>query len=75
MMANFLIVAVSYTAMLEDGTVFERKGNDGEQTLVFVTDEGRLTILDLLMFFGCVILITQKKNLTAVLIYFAVCCL
>lgn len=39
-MANFLIIAVSYTAMLEDGTVFERKGIDGEQPLVFVTDEG-----------------------------------
>ncbi|XP_020547891.1 70 kDa peptidyl-prolyl isomerase isoform X2 [Sesamum indicum] len=30
---------VRYKAMLEDGTVFERKGIDGEQPLEFITDE------------------------------------
>lgn len=33
-------LAVSYTARLEDGTVFEKKGIDGETLLEFVTDEG-----------------------------------
>ncbi|XP_015900479.1 peptidyl-prolyl cis-trans isomerase FKBP62 isoform X1 [Ziziphus jujuba] len=32
-------VTISYMAMLEDGTVFEKKGIDGEQPLEFVTDE------------------------------------
>ncbi|XP_010553661.1 PREDICTED: 70 kDa peptidyl-prolyl isomerase isoform X2 [Tarenaya hassleriana] len=32
-------VTVSYVAKLEDGTIFEKKGADGEQSLVFVTDE------------------------------------
>ncbi|KAK4434339.1 peptidyl-prolyl isomerase [Sesamum alatum] len=32
-------VTVRYKAMLEDGTVFERKGIDGEQPLEFITDE------------------------------------
>ncbi|KAI3460137.1 hypothetical protein Pfo_016800 [Paulownia fortunei] len=32
-------VTIRYTAMLEDGTVFERKGFDGEQPLQFITDE------------------------------------
>ncbi|PKI72460.1 hypothetical protein CRG98_007127 [Punica granatum] len=32
-------VTVRYVAQLEDGTVYERKGFDGEQPLNFVTDE------------------------------------
>ncbi|KAH0988373.1 hypothetical protein GBA52_015550 [Prunus armeniaca] len=32
-------VLVSYIARLEDGTVFEKKGIDGEQPLEFITDE------------------------------------
>ncbi|KAJ4701592.1 Peptidylprolyl isomerase [Melia azedarach] len=32
-------VTISYTARLEDGTVFEKKGIDGDQPLEFVTDE------------------------------------
>ncbi|KAI3409041.1 Peptidylprolyl isomerase [Psidium guajava] len=32
-------VTVSYAARLEDGTVFEKKGLDGEQPMNFVTDE------------------------------------
>lgn len=36
----FCTMAVSYTARLEDGTVFEKKGIDGETPLKFVTDEG-----------------------------------
>lgn len=32
-------VTISYAARLEDGTVFEKKGLDGEQPLNFVTDE------------------------------------
>lgn len=32
-------VTVSYIARLEDGTVFEKKGIDGEQPLEFITDE------------------------------------
>ncbi|XP_021889647.1 70 kDa peptidyl-prolyl isomerase-like isoform X2 [Carica papaya] len=32
-------VTISYTAKLEDGTLFEKKGVDGEQPLQFVTDE------------------------------------
>lgn len=31
---------VKYTAMLEDGTVFEKKGLDGLDPMKFVTDEG-----------------------------------
>lgn len=33
-------MAVRYTARLEDGTVFEKKGTNGETPLEFVTDEG-----------------------------------
>ncbi|KAK6277642.1 hypothetical protein POUND7_017965 [Theobroma cacao] len=32
-------VTISYTARLEDNTVFEKKGVDGEQPLEFITDE------------------------------------
>ncbi|KAH9690004.1 peptidylprolyl isomerase [Citrus sinensis] len=32
-------VTISYIARLEDGTVFEKKGYDGEQPLEFITDE------------------------------------
>ncbi|KAF2309622.1 hypothetical protein GH714_004324 [Hevea brasiliensis] len=32
-------VTISYTARLQDGTVFEKKGLDGEQPLQFITDE------------------------------------
>ncbi|XP_052189220.1 70 kDa peptidyl-prolyl isomerase-like isoform X2 [Diospyros lotus] len=32
-------VMIRYTAMLEDGTVFEKKGFDGEGPLEFITDE------------------------------------
>ncbi|KAH6781140.1 FKBP-type peptidyl-prolyl cis-trans isomerase family protein [Perilla frutescens var. hirtella] len=32
-------VTIRYTAMLEDCTVFDRKGFDGEQPLQFITDE------------------------------------
>ncbi|KAE8682803.1 Peptidyl-prolyl cis-trans isomerase FKBP65 [Hibiscus syriacus] len=32
-------VTISYTARLEDGTVFEKKGVDGERPLEFITDE------------------------------------
>ncbi|XP_059459675.1 70 kDa peptidyl-prolyl isomerase-like isoform X2 [Corylus avellana] len=32
-------VTISYVARLEDGTVFEKKGIDGEQPLEFITDE------------------------------------
>lgn len=37
------ISAVRYTAMLEDGTVFEKKGFD-EGPLEFITDEGNSVI-------------------------------
>ncbi|CAA0809064.1 Peptidyl-prolyl cis-trans isomerase FKBP65 [Striga hermonthica] len=33
------LVTIRYKAMLEDGTVFDRKGFDGEQPLQFITDE------------------------------------
>ncbi|XVE55731.1 hypothetical protein DITRI_Ditri03aG0181800 [Diplodiscus trichospermus] len=33
------VVTISYTARLEDGTVFEKKGVDGGQPLQFITDE------------------------------------
>lgn len=33
--------AVRYTAKLEDGTIFEKKGFDGENPLQFITDEGQ----------------------------------
>lgn len=33
--------SVSYMARLEDGTIFEKKGIDGEQPLEFITDEGQ----------------------------------
>ncbi|KAF3948882.1 hypothetical protein CMV_025171 [Castanea mollissima] len=32
-------VTISYMAQLEDGTIFEKKGIDGEQPLEFITDE------------------------------------
>lgn len=32
-------VTISYTARLEDGTIFEKKGIHGEQPLEFITDE------------------------------------
>nr|XP_023878158.1 70 kDa peptidyl-prolyl isomerase-like [Quercus suber]POE78746.1 peptidyl-prolyl cis-trans isomerase fkbp65 [Quercus suber] len=32
-------VTISYMARLEDGTIFEKKGIDGEQPLEFITDE------------------------------------
>ncbi|XP_071710598.1 70 kDa peptidyl-prolyl isomerase-like isoform X3 [Rutidosis leptorrhynchoides] len=32
-------VTIRYRAMLEDGTVYERKGYDGESSLNFITDE------------------------------------
>ncbi|KAK6130791.1 hypothetical protein DH2020_035456 [Rehmannia glutinosa] len=32
-------VTIRYTAMLEDGTIFDRKGFDDEQPLQFITDE------------------------------------
>ncbi|XP_062163498.1 70 kDa peptidyl-prolyl isomerase-like isoform X2 [Alnus glutinosa] len=32
-------VTISYVARLEDGTVFEKRGIDGEQPLEFITDE------------------------------------
>ncbi|KAA8528448.1 hypothetical protein F0562_035803 [Nyssa sinensis] len=32
-------VTIRYTAMLEDGTVFEKKGFEGEEPLEFITDE------------------------------------
>ncbi|XP_057974823.1 70 kDa peptidyl-prolyl isomerase-like isoform X2 [Malania oleifera] len=35
-------VTVRYTARLEDGTVFEKKGFDGEGSLEFITDEAGL---------------------------------
>ncbi|POO03711.1 Peptidyl-prolyl cis-trans isomerase, FKBP-type [Trema orientale] len=44
-------VTISYRAMLEDGTVFEKKGIDGETPLEFVTDEG-LT-MDLFNYTDC----------------------
>ncbi|XP_058725107.1 70 kDa peptidyl-prolyl isomerase-like isoform X3 [Vicia villosa] len=37
--AHKIITEVSYTAMLEDGTVFEKRGIDETQPLKFVTDE------------------------------------
>ena len=33
--------SVCYMARLEDGTIFEKKGIDGEQPLEFITDEGQ----------------------------------
>ncbi|KAK6116041.1 hypothetical protein DH2020_008310 [Rehmannia glutinosa] len=33
-------VTIRYTAMLEDGTAFQRKGFDDKQPLQFITDEG-----------------------------------
>lgn len=35
------IFSVRYTAKLEDGTIFEKKGFDGENPLQFITDEGQ----------------------------------
>lgn len=29
-----------YVAKLEDGTIFDKKGHDGEELFEFVTDEG-----------------------------------
>ena len=42
-------MAVRFTAMLEDGTVFEKRGIGETQPLEFITDEGEL-ILILLLF-------------------------
>ncbi|KAL5988266.1 hypothetical protein ACLOJK_036029 [Asimina triloba] len=36
------VVHVRYTAMLEDGTLFEKKGFDGEGLFEFVVDEGQV---------------------------------
>ena len=33
--------SVCYMVRLEDGTIFEKKGIDGEQPLEFITDEGQ----------------------------------
>lgn len=40
MILCLLLFAVRYTAMLEDGTVFEKKGVDAGEPMKFVTDEG-----------------------------------
>lgn len=37
-------MAVSYTAMLEDGTVFEKRGIDDIEPLKFITDEGEFMV-------------------------------
>ena len=34
--------AVRYIAKLEDDTIFDKKGFDGEAPLDFITDEGRI---------------------------------
>lgn len=39
-----IAMAVSYTAMLEDGTVFEKRGIGEIQPLKFVTDEGEFIL-------------------------------
>lgn len=38
------IVTIRYTARLEDGTIFERKGFDGDEPLEFITDEEQVII-------------------------------
>jgi hypothetical protein len=38
-------MAVSYTAMLEDGTVFEKGGIGETQPLKFITDEGEFILI------------------------------
>ena len=38
----FIYSSVRYAAKLEDGTIFEKFGHDGEETLGFVIDEGEL---------------------------------
>ena len=35
-----LACAVKYVGKLEDGTVFEKKGHDGDELFEFVNDEG-----------------------------------
>lgn len=40
MILCLLLFAVRYTAMLEDGTVFEKRGVDAGEPMKFVTDEG-----------------------------------
>ncbi|GAA0154326.1 chaperone [Lithospermum erythrorhizon] len=37
-------VIVKYTAMLEDGTIFDKKGFDGEEPMEFVTDEEQVIV-------------------------------
>ncbi|KAK0576333.1 hypothetical protein LWI29_015602 [Acer saccharum] len=37
-------VTISYTARLENGTVFEKKGIDGDQPLEFITDEEQVIV-------------------------------
>jgi len=39
--------AVRYIAKLEDGTIFEKRGFDGEASLEFITDEGGFLTLHL----------------------------
>ena len=39
------IMAVSFTAMLEDGTVFEKRGIGETLPLEFITDEGELILI------------------------------
>uniref|UniRef100_A0A2N9ENL6 peptidylprolyl isomerase n=1 Tax=Fagus sylvatica TaxID=28930 RepID=A0A2N9ENL6_FAGSY len=65
-------VTISYTARLEDGTIFEKKGIHGEQPLEFITDEA-LTGLCLLLSLEQVIagldraVATMKKGEWAIL--------
>ena len=40
-----IAMPVRYTAMLEDGTVFEKRGIDETQPLKFVTDEGEFILI------------------------------
>lgn len=42
--------------MLEDGTVFEKKGYDGGEPLEFITDEGKSTLS-----FNVIYYVTQQK--------------
>ncbi|KAK4859605.1 hypothetical protein QYF36_008514 [Acer negundo] len=37
-------VTISYTARLENGTIFEKKGIDGDQPLEFITDEEQVIV-------------------------------
>lgn len=40
-------IAVRYVAKLVDGTIFDRKGYDGEEPFEFKVDEGRSVCLEL----------------------------